>query len=616
MRFPTRTLIVLAIDVFMTAFSLVAAYVLLHGLGHLSLLRFKVAAAALAGLALIVYPSYGIYRNHWRYVSIVDLSLLGQAAVFLLSVFYGLWWCVGFPPLSPASTYPIIHLMVLIFCLGIPRLFRRALADPHLLKRLFSGKLEGKGRSILLVASPDEAELFIRAQSLAAPGTAFHILGICDPAGRSVGRAIHGIKVLGTPAQLGEVLARLPEHPSRLGVSKHAFSALPSDFETICSTYGLSINQLPDASDVDERADASQLLKPVAIEDILGRSQRVIDLANAKGMLEGKSVIVTGAGGSIGSELVRQIATLNPSKLIIVEHSEYGLYHIDRQCAEEFPHINRISLLGDVRNEYAMEAIFAAHKPEAVYHAAALKHVPIVEWQPYEGILTNVLGTKIVAEAAARHGAKVFVMISTDKAVAPLSVMGASKRVAEMLVQAMDRKNRGTRFMSVRFGNVLGSSGSVVPLFRHQIAQGGPVTVTHQDMTRFFMTIREAVGLVLQASVEGLKSTARGAVYVLDMGRPVRIYDVAAQMIRLAGLVPDKDVKIEIVGLRPGEKMHESLFCTHESPRDTGLLTVMEAVTEEKDADVSALLQAAQSQDNTGVYRELRALIVDCEINA
>lgn len=616
MKLPTRTLVVLTIDVVMTALALVLTYVLLHGIGSLSLLRFKVAAVMLAGLALIVYPSYGIYRNHWRYVSIVDLSLLGQAAVFLLSVFYGLWWCLGLPSLSPASTYPIIHLMVLLFCLGIPRLFRRALVDPHLLKRLISGKRAGPSRSILLIASPDEAELFIRAQSLAAPETAFNILGICDPSGKSVGRAIHGVKVLGTPAQLGEVLAALPQHPTRLGVSKHAFNDLPADFESICATYGLTTSQLPDASDVHERADAGLLLKPVAIEDILGRSQRVIDLTAIGDILTGQCVMVTGAGGSIGSELVRQIASLNPSKLVLVEHSEYGVYNVDRQCVETCPHVNRVPLLGDVRDESAMEAIFAAHKPYAVFHAAALKHVPIVEFQPYEGILTNVMGTKIVAEAAARHGAKAFVMISTDKAVAPLSIMGASKRVAEMLVQSMDRQGLATRFMSVRFGNVLGSSGSVMPLFRRQIEQGGPVTVTHQDMTRFFMTIREAVGLVLQATVEGLRSDARGAVYVLDMGRPVRIYDVALQMIRLAGLTPDKDVKIEIVGLRPGEKMHESLFCEHESPQETGLATVMEAVAEEKKADLQPLIKAAQAQDNAGVYKELRTLIKDCEINA
>ncbi len=616
MKLPTRTLAVLAIDVIMTALALVLTYVLLHGIGSLSLLRFKVAAAFLAGLALVVYPSYGIYRNHWRYVSIVDLSLLGQAAVFLLSVFYGLWWCLGLPSLSPASTYPIIHLMVLLFCLGVPRLIRRALVDPKLLKRLITGKQPGPSRSILLVASPDEAELFIRAQSLAAPETAFHILGILDPSGKSVGRAIHGVRVMGTPAQLARILEDLPEHPARLGVAKHAFTDLPSDFETICATYGLTTSQLPDASDVDERADASQLLKPVAIEDILGRSQRVIDLTAIKGVLENKCVMVTGAGGSIGSELVSQIASLNPSKLILVEQSEYGLYNIDRICGEQFPHVNRISLLGDVRDEKAINAIFETHKPYAVFHAAALKHVPIVEMQPYEGILTNVMGTKIVAEAAAKNDSKIFVMISTDKAVAPLSVMGASKRVAEMLVQNMDKENRGTRFMSVRFGNVLGSSGSVVPLFRHQIANGGPVTVTHPEMTRFFMTIREAVGLVLQATDEGLKSKARGAVYVLDMGRPVRILDVALQMIRLAGLKPDKDIKIDLIGLRPGEKMHESLFCTHESPSDTGLATVMEAVAEEKKADLKPLLKAALDQDNEAVYKQLSALIVDCEINA
>ncbi len=615
-KLPVRTIVVVAIDVFMTALALVIAYALLHGVGHLSLLRFKVAAVMLAGLALVVYPSYGLYRNLWRYVSIFDLSRLAQASVFVIAMFYGLWWCLGFPSLSPASSYPIIHLMVLLFCLGGPRVLRRALADPALRARLLDKPSEKATRSILLISNPAEAELFIRSQSLSSGGTAFDILGIVDPSGEAIGRAIHGVKILGTPADLNNILENMDRRPQRLGVSASAFTSLPDDFEAICATYGLALSQLPDPGELQEREDAGRLLKPIAIEDILGRSQQVINLAPVGDMLTGQVVLVTGAGGSIGSELVRQIASLKPAKLILLEQSEVGLYHIDRECNEKFPDLTFDALLADVREENVVDGIFAKYKPAYVFHAAALKHVPIVEAQPYEGVQTNVKGTKIVASTAAKYNARAFVLISTDKAVSPSSMMGATKRIAEMVVQEMDRAGHATRFFSVRFGNVLGSSGSVVPLFRHQIARGGPVTVTHPDMTRFFMTIREAVGLVLQAAVEGLKSDKRGSVYVLDMGRPVRILDVARQMIRLAGLEPDKDIVIETVGLRPGEKLHEALFCDHETPGETGLGSVREAQAAQGAFDLKPLLDGAAKQDSAAVVAALQALIPDAQINA
>jgi O-antigen biosynthesis protein WbqV len=274
---------------------------------------------------------------------------------------------------------------------------------------------------------------------------------------------------------------------------------------------------------------------------------------------------VTGAGGTIGAELVRQIAGYEPARLVLLDNGEYALYAIDRELDEQSQALPRSALIGDVRDRARIEEVIAAERPELVFHAAALKHVPMVEANPAEGVLTNVLGTRHVAEACRAHGVAAMVMISTDKAVNPTNVMGATKRLAESICQALDlvekRKARGTRFITVRFGNVLGSTGSVVPLFQRQLAAGGPLTVTHPDIERFFMTVREAVELVLEASVLAVRDgDERGKIFVLDMGEPVRIVDLARQMIRLAGLKPDKDVKIAFIGLRPGEKLYEELF--------------------------------------------------------
>jgi FlaA1/EpsC-like NDP-sugar epimerase len=296
-----------------------------------------------------------------------------------------------------------------------------------------------------------------------------------------------------------------------------------------------------------------------------------------------RRILVTGAGGTIGSELARQIAALGPARLILVDNSEFLLYAINGDLAERYPELALRPILGDVRDRARIESIIIGEDPQIVFHAAGLKHVPMVEANPIEGVLTNVVGTRNVAEAARAHGVGLVVMISTDKAVNPASVMGATKRLAESFCQALDLAEArrpvqagGTRFVTVRFGNVLGSTGSVVPLFTRQLAAGGPLTVTHPDVTRFFMTVREAVELVLEASAaqpvpeEGAAdATARGKIFVLDMGEPVKIVDLARQMIRLAGLRPDRDIEIRFIGLRPGEKLHEALFHAAEAPVPT-----------------------------------------------
>ncbi|WBO57972.1 polysaccharide biosynthesis protein [Acidocella sp. MX-AZ03] len=340
-------------------------------------------------------------------------------------------------------------------------------------------------------------------------------------------------------------------------------------------------------------------LQPIAIEDLLNRRQVQLDRAAMADLIAGKRVMVTGAGGSIGSELCRQLAMFTPAEILLLDSSEFALWQIDLEIRELAPALPRRAVVADVRDAPHMRAIADEFLPDLVFHAAALKHVPIVEANRLEGLRTNALGTQVVADAVAAAGASLMVLISTDKAVNPSSVMGASKRLAEMYAQALDvqarRSQQGLRCVTVRFGNVLGSTGSVVPLFRRQLAQGGPLTVTDPGMQRYFMTVREAVGLVLQASAvgSGAEAIPDGGIFVLDMGEPVKIVDLARQMIRLAGLKPDEDIQIKFTGLRPGEKLFEELFHGAEQPVPTeheGLLMATPRL-----ADLAAVRRAMEA---------------------
>ena len=310
-------------------------------------------------------------------------------------------------------------------------------------------------------------------------------------------------------------------------------------------------------------------IRPVAVEDILGRPQTELDRPAMREFIHDKRVLITGAGGSIGSELVRQIAVFVPAQIVLFDISEYQLYLIDQELSELAPNLKRAAVLGDVRDAARLDQVFTRFTPEIVFHAAAIKHVPLAESNPDQAVLTNILGSKQVADACVAHHVTTMVQVSTDKAVNPLSVMGATKRAAEIYGQMLAQDGAATRFVTVRFGNVLNSAGSVVPLFQKQIARGGPITVTHRDRVRYFMSISEAVQLILQAAVLGIDATSRAPIFVLDMGEPVRIEELACQMIRLAGLKPHEDIKIEFTGLRPGEKLFEELFHDAENLMDT-----------------------------------------------
>jgi O-antigen biosynthesis protein WbqV len=372
------------------------------------------------------------------------------------------------------------------------------------------------------------------------------------------------------------VLARLAsrgQRPQRLimtDATGKRNDAANQEMLRVAEKHGLTAACLPRLTDFRDRPKAGEIdLQPIALEDLLGRPQTPLDRPAISSLIAGRRILITGAGGTIGSELTRQIAALGPTELTLVDFSEFNLYSIDLELREAHPQLPCRSVLCNIRDRERTMQLFSAHRPEIVFHAAALKHVPMVELNQGEGVLTNVLGTRNVADAASRYGALAMVQVSTDKAVNPTNVMGASKRLAEFYCQALDlaiepereQAQPSSRFMTVRFGNVLGSSGSVVPLFQRQLARGGPLTVTHPDIKRYFMTVREAVELVLQASAHGLRHPEeRGQIFVLDMGEAIKIVDVARQMIRLAGLRPDEDVRIAFTGLRPGEKLYKELF--------------------------------------------------------
>ncbi len=578
-RSVNRILLNVALDGVLAAVATpLARYVADPGGGLLHPLWF-VAGGAIT--LLVAGLPFRMPQQYWRFAGIEDLMGLVGSSVVSALLFALLLGASGFP--LPTPTFPVVHALVLIVALGTPRVVYRL----RLAKR--AGREATDAQSVLLVGAGDGADLFLRALEYGEGRAAFRVVGLLSVREGQTGRRIHGHTILGSIGQTAAVLARLRAEgrlPSALVVTQPKLSGAPlADLLGQADIEGVPVRRVPRPTALQEAAGGGALeLAPVAIEDLLNRPQVPLDRDGMARLVRGRRVLVTGAGGTIGSELARQIAALGPISLTLLDNGEYALWQIDQELGESHPDVAREPVIADIRDEARIRAVFDRVRPGLVFHAAALKHVPMVEANPLEGLLTNAVGTRHVAEAARAAGAGAMVFISTDKAVNPSSVMGASKRLAEMYCQALDvaaRRGVGMRCVTVRFGNVLGSTGSVVPLFRRQLERGGPLTVTHPDMRRYFMTVREAVGLVLQASVVGmadatLPTGAQGGIFVFDMGEPVRIVDLARQMIRLAGLHPAEgepgpgQIPIRFTGLRPGEKLFEELFHGSEPPVPTG----------------------------------------------
>lgn len=496
----------------------------------------------------------GLYRGLWRFASLPDLANILRAAVFgalAITLALFLFNRLEGVPRSVLAAYPFVATLLL----AAPRLTYRYWKDSRLdlLKRRASQR-------VLILGAGSAGEALLRDLSHERNWRA---VGLLDDKPALRGARIRGVPVLGS-------LERLPQI-AREAAAELLVIAIPTATKAqmqrvveLCEDTGLPFRTVPRLKDVIAGRSQFNQLKEVAIEDLLGREEIELDWTTIRTGLAGHRILVSGGGGSIGAELCRQIARLGVAELIVFERSEYNLYRIEQELRGQFPELVLSAVLGDCCDPVAVRELVSRHRPRHVFHAAAYKHVPLLEAQPREAVRNNVLGTRAMAEAAAAGGVESFVLISTDKAVNPGNVMGAAKRIAELFCQGL-AAHTPMRVITVRFGNVLDSAGSVVPLFREQIARGGPVTVTHPEMERYFMTIPEACQLILQASALG----QGGEIFALDMGEPVRIGDLAEQMIRLAGKRPGKDIAISYTGLRPGEKLREELFHPQERYIDT-----------------------------------------------
>ena len=507
------------------------------------------------GAKLVIFYFAGLYRKVWHYASVRDFativwaSILGTLAVIVIVFF------IYHTPF-PRSVIALDGIFTLALVAGT-RFMVRGFRELRL-----KSFLSPSTKPILIVGAGDTTEAMLR-EMLKNPALAYQPVGLIDDDPMKRGQRIHNVKVMGTRKHLRKLINRYQIEEVIISMPTASREVIRDIFFQ-CQEIGVKCKTLPGIYQIIDGTVSIEQIRDVGVGDILGREPVKVDLKRIAGYISGKSVLVTGAAGSIGSELCRQISRLQPSSLIMVDQSESGLFQIEQELLKARRSVSGIAVIGDVVNQRRMKAIFERYKPSLVFHAAAYKHVPLMETNPTEAIENDVIGTKKVAEAAIEFGAERFVLISTDKAVDPTSIMGTSKALAEKLIQFL-AQDSSTKFMAVRFGNVLDSSGSVVPTFRQQIAQGGPVTVTHPEMTRYFMTIPEATQLVIQAGAMGEKEE----IFVLDMGEQVSILELARNMIRLSGFEQEKDIPIEFSGIRPGEKLHEKLFWDDEEALPT-----------------------------------------------
>lgn len=561
MKYKIRVLFLAVLDLILINVSLILAYLLrlddiFSNPNYVSFVNEIPQLIIITSvIKLITYISFKLYSSLWKYAGVYELSKIILASLVSNTFMLGYVFLTQTP--IPRSIF-IIAFFIDCFSVGAIRfgyrIFRRFVRGDILLIK--------STKKVMLIGAGDAGAALINEYHMHPELKSTPIAIIDDNLGKQ-NRKLSGVPVLGTredivkvaeDKQIDEIVITIP-------------SASPktiNELYTICSNTKCKVKILPSLSQLIDETVSVQKIRDVKIEDLLGRDAIKLDNNEIGGLIKSHVVMVTGGGGSIGSELCRQIATFSPKCLIILDNYENNAYNIQNELLDKYPDLKLNTVIANVREKGRLENIFRTYRPDIVFHAAAHKHVPLMEANPTEAIKNNVFGTLNVAECADKYGAKRFVMISTDKAVNPTNIMGATKRVAEMIIQAFAKQSK-TEFVAVRFGNVLGSNGSVIPLFKKQIEQGGPVTVTHPEIIRYFMTIPEAVQLVLQAGAmaEG------GEIFVLDMGEPVKIYDLAKNLIKLSGFEPDVDIKIEFTGLRPGEKLYEELLLAEEGIQAT-----------------------------------------------
>jgi FlaA1/EpsC-like NDP-sugar epimerase len=555
-------------------------------------------------ISVIVFALFGFYSHSWRYVSIRDMwSVVRGVTVAAVVSELAVYFINPEPVRVPRSIVAMDWLLLLLLAAGARLLVRTILERPG------PRSLVSRGREVLVVGAGDAGQLIVKEMQR-QPSLGYTPIGLVDDDPRKKHLRLHGVRVVGSTAELPQLVSRLRPDEVIIAIPSAAGTARQR-IVTSCRDAGVPVKTLPAVHElISGDLNLARQLRQVEVEDLLGRDPVRLDLAVIATYLAGETVLVTGAGGSIGSELCRQITRAGPERILLVDHAESALVDIERELVHERGFRAVVPVLADVKNRAKMRRLFEKYRPTVVFHAAAYKHVPLMEANPLESVRNNLVSTQVMAEVAAEFEATTFVLVSTDKAVNPKNVLGQTKLLCEWIVNAAaHRPGSTTRYLTVRFGNVLGSSGSVIPLFRHQIARGGPVTVTHPEMTRYFMTIPEAAQLIIQAGAIG----SSGDVFVLDMGEPVRIVDLAQNMIRLSGKEPGRDIAIEIIGVRPGEKLHEELWADGEEATPTVHPKIFRCSARDVDTawleeGLAELMQLLENDDTLEVVAQLGRL--------
>lgn len=533
---------------------------------------------------------FGVHRGIWRFVSLADFTRITKASIIATSIAITCLFVFMRLDYIPRTIFPL-YLTSLI---GLT-IFSRIAYRYWLEKQRFTNYQQ----NIVIVGAGNAGELLFR-DIMISSNHDYKVIGFIDDSSQKQGKEIHGIRVIG---KCKDITSLVVKHNVKM-----IFIAIPSatsaqmlEIVNHCNMAKIKFKTLPSLSELAKDQISIAELRDVNIEDLLGREEIDFDVDTISQFIANKSIVITGGGGSIGSAICRKIALLHPKNLVVIDNSEFNIFNLTQEMYAKFPEVNFITFLASVTDAYHIDKIFSEIRPDIVFHTAAYKHVPILEHQPYSAVYNNIIGTQLVADMAIKYTVDKFVLISTDKAVNPSNVMGRTKRIAELICQYKNSFADNvlkTKFIIVRFGNVLGSSGSVIPIFTRQILSGGPVTVTHKDMTRFFMTIPEAASLIIQASCLG----NGGETFVLDMGQPMSINNLAEQLIRLYGKEPHVDIKIHYSGLRPGEKMYEELFYQHEEVQLTANKKIFRSHT--KEVDIKCMNEINNIINNLQIYKD------------
>ncbi|MDD5773358.1 MAG: nucleoside-diphosphate sugar epimerase/dehydratase [bacterium] len=570
---------------------------------------FKKSVIAIVLLKLAIFYLSKLYNVIWQYTGMVDLRNTIKANIIASVIITAVFLIINL--FSKYSGIIIIDCLISIIFIGGSRVLVRLIyGDINKKEHSKNTKADNNIKKRVVIIGAGEAGEKIIREFRDNPRFNYSVIGFIDDDPKKRGLNIHGLLVIGSIEDLENIVKNYKIEDAIIAVPSATGKQMRRIVEK-CKECSLNFMTIPSIEDIIRGKVAISRLRNVTYEDLLGRNSVVLEIPRIETCLKNKRILITGAGGSIGSELCREISRFNPALLVLCDNSENNLFQIDLNLRREFPSLNLISVLSDIKNFSHMENIFKKYSPEVVFHAAAYKHVPMMELNPWEAVHNNIIGTKNILLISGENNIERFVMVSTDKAVRPCNIMGASKRIAEMLTQAYALKFRSTRFVTVRFGNVIGSRGSVIPLFKEQIERGGPVTVTHPEVTRYFMTISEATQLILQAAAMG----EGREIFILNMGTPIKMADMARDLIKLSGLEPGEDIEIKFTGLRPGEKLYEELITEGEGIIKTHHEKIMVLKGDEDfkldyiNGLIAELVKSSMKYDSENIRKKIKELV-------